>query len=101
MRKTLAEYDLTLFQLEILLAVELNEGATLFDIFGRGHLDESVGVSVTAKAIQRLAEGVSGAVGRNLILKEVSSHNAKARTLRLSSEGKTLVTTIKKELGIK
>lgn len=101
MRKALGKYDLTLFQLEILLAVELHEGDTITDIMGRGLLDGNAFDSIVTKALQRLAEGISGKPGRDLIKKQISPHNANARILFLTDKGHALLSEVKTELNIK
>ena len=101
MREALARAELTLFHLEILLAIEVSEGETMFDIMGRGMLHNEVRPSTTAKAIQRLAEGTSRTPGKHLVKREASAHNANAQSLYLTPAGKEVLSSLKKELNIK
>ncbi|MGI0120197.1 hypothetical protein [Zooshikella sp. RANM57] len=102
LRLILSQYNLTLLQLEILLAIELNEGATLQDIVGRGHLEDfHTMFSTLSKGVRRLAEGADGAAGKRYIYREVSPSNANAWCLFLTDEAKRILEEIKKEINYK
>ncbi|WP_027709123.1 MarR family winged helix-turn-helix transcriptional regulator [Zooshikella ganghwensis] len=101
LRKALHGYSLTVFQLEILLAVEANEGLTLNEILNKGWLETDSTLSTIATPLQRLAEGTPRTKGRGFIKKVKSAQNANANELYLTGEGKKVLSHIKLEIGLK
>ncbi|MCX4024730.1 winged helix-turn-helix transcriptional regulator [Endozoicomonas sp. SM1973] len=100
-RQALLEHNITAFQFEILLAVELNEGATLLEIMSRGFLPTTSTVSTVASPLQRLAEGTPRTRGRGFIRKLKSTHNANANELYLTETGRTVLDDIKTKIDYK
>ncbi|WP_431722653.1 hypothetical protein [Zooshikella sp. RANM57] len=97
----MSEYNLTLLQLEILLAVESNEGDTLSDIISRGFLPTNSPIATISSPLQRLAEGTSRTGGRGFVKRVVSSHNANASLLFLTDDGKKVLKEIKNKINYK
>lgn len=101
LRKVLSDYDLTIFQLEALVAVSKNEGCTVTEILNRGYMKTNNSMSTITTQIKRLAEGTNATPGKNLIKRIVCSYNAKASELYLTEKGKDTLSKMLQDLQMK